>query len=389
MSAVLREGERVTPLELFFDLVFVLAITQCTALMAADQTWSGLAQGMLVLGVLWWSWVGYAWLTSVVDPEEGAVRFAIFGAMAGFLIAAIAVPNAFGSLGLEFALAYGAVRWAQIALFVLASRDDPALRRSVGGLAVGTAIGVGLLVAASFLDGLAQGGLWALALALDMGGPYMFGSEGWKLVPGHFAERHGLIIIIALGESIVAIGLGAHAHLTYGIAAAAALGIALAAALWWMYFDVVALVSRRRLVSAPEGRERNELARDSYSYLHFPMVAGIVLGALGLEETLAHVGEHLHTVPAFALLGGVSIYLLALVGFRYRQVRTVNRRRLAMAILLIALLPVATHVPALVTLAIVTALLAALIAYETRLYGEGRGQIRHEDVLPEQSRPSG
>jgi low temperature requirement protein LtrA len=389
MSAVLREGERVTPLELFFDLVFVLAITQCTALMAADQTWSGLAQGMLVLGVLWWSWVGYAWLTSVVDPEEGAVRFAIFGAMAGFLIAAIAVPNAFGSLGLEFALAYGAVRWAQIALFVLASRDDPALRRSVGGLAVGTAIGVGLLVAASFLDGLAQGGLWALALALDMGGPYMFGSEGWKLVPGHFAERHGLIIIIALGESIVAIGLGAHAHLTYGIAAAAALGIALAAALWWMYFDVVALVSRRRLVSAPEGRERNELARDSYSYLHFPMVAGIVLGALGLEETLAHVGEHLHTVPAFALLGGVSVYLLALVGFRYRQVRTVNRRRLAMAILLIALLPVATHVPALVTLAIVTALLAALIAYETRLYGEGRGQIRHEDVLPEQSRPSG
>jgi low temperature requirement protein LtrA len=389
LSAVLREGERVTPLELFFDLVFVLAITQCTALMADDPSWSGLAQGMLVLGVLWWSWVGYAWLTSIVDPEEGAVRFAIFGAMAAFLIAAIAVPEAFDSLALPFALAYGAVRAAHIALFVLASRDDPALRRSVIGLAAGAAIGVGLLVAASFLDGLAQGGLWVLALALDMGGPYLFGSEGWKLVPNHFAERHGLIIIIALGESIVAIGLGAHAHLTYGIAAAAAVGIALAAALWWMYFDVVALVSRRRLASAPEGRERNELARDSYSYLHFPMVAGIVLGALGLEETIAHVGDPLHTVPAFALLGGVSIYLLGLVGFRYRQVHTINRQRLAMAVFLFALLPVATHTPALATLAIVTVLLAAIIVYETRGYGESRGRVRHEDFIPEEARPSG
>jgi low temperature requirement protein LtrA len=383
LSAVLREGERVTPLELFFDLVFVLAITQCTALMSQHPTWSGLAQGVLVLGVLWWSWVGYAWLTSVVDPEEGAVRFAIFAAMAGFLIAAIAVPKAFGSLGLEFALAYGAVRWAQIALFVLASRDDPALRRSVAGLAVSTAIGVGLLLGASFLEGLPQGGLWALALALDMAGPFFFGSEGWKLVPGHFAERHGLIIIIALGESIVAIGVGAHAHLTWGIAAAAVLGIALSAALWWMYFDVVALVSRRRLINAEEGRIRNELARDSYSYLHFPMVAGIVLVALALKTTLGHVDDSLEVVPAFALLGGVSLYLLGLAGFRYRHTRTVNRQRVATAILLFALLPAATHIPALVTLAIVTAVLAVVIAYETRSYGEGRERMRHEDFVPE------
>src|SRR5947208_2922721 len=166
LSAVRREGERVTPLELFFDLVFVLAITQCTALMSANPTWSGLAQGILVLGVLWWSWGGYSWLTSVVDPEEGAVRFAMFGAMAAFLIVSIAVPDAFGNLALEFALAYGAVRAAHIALFVLASRDDPDLRRSVAALAVSTALGVGLLVGASFLDGLAQGALWVLALAL-------------------------------------------------------------------------------------------------------------------------------------------------------------------------------------------------------------------------------
>jgi low temperature requirement protein LtrA len=384
LAAVLREGERVTPLELFFDLVFVLAITQCTALMSAHPTWSGLAQGMLVLGVLWWSWIGYSWLTSVVDPEEGAVRFAIFGAMAGFLIVAIAVPKAFGSLGLEFAVAYGAVRAAHIALFVLASRDDPALRHSVAGLAVSTAIGVGLLLGASFLNGLAQGALWLLALSLDMAGPLFFiDSSGWRLMPGHFAERYGLIIIIALGESIVAIGVGAHAHLTWGIAAAAVLGIAISAALWWMYFDVVALVSRRRLIRAPEGQERNELARDSYSYLHLPMVAGIVLVALGLKTTLGHVEDPLETVPAFALLGGVAIYLLGLVGFRFRHVHTVNRQRLGLAALFFALLPAATNMPALVTVALVAAVLAAVISYETWTYGERRGRVRHEDFVPE------
>ncbi|MFL5891341.1 MAG: low temperature requirement protein A [Solirubrobacterales bacterium] len=383
LSAVLREGERVMPLELFFDLVFVLAITQCTALMSAHPTWSGLAQGVLVLGVLWWSWVGYAWLTSVVDPEEGAVRFAIFAAMAAYLIAAIAIPQAFGGLGLEFALAYGAVRWAQVALLLVAGRDDPGLHHSSAGLAVSTTIGVSLLIGASFLDGLAQGTLWFVALALDMGGPLFIDSSGWRLIPGHFAERHGLIIIIALGESIVAIGVGAHAHLTWGIAAAAVLGIALSAALWWMYFDVVALVSRRRLITAEEGRIRNELARDSYSYLHFPMVAGIVLVALGLKTTLGHVGDSLETVPAFALIGGVSLYMLGLVGFRYRHVRTFNRRRLATAILLFALLPAATHMPALLTLTILTSVLAVLIGYETLSYGEGRDRARHEDFAPE------
>ena len=194
---------------LFFDLVFVLAITQCTALIADNPTWEGLAQGLLVLGVLWWSWVGYAWLTSVVDPEEGTVRFAMFAAMAGLLIVALCVPEAFDSLALLFAGAYAIVRMGQIALFLVASRDDPALRQSVIGLAAGTATGTGLLIAASATDGALQGALWAVALSLDMAEPYLFGSEGWKLVPGHFAERHGLIIIIALGESIVAIGVGA------------------------------------------------------------------------------------------------------------------------------------------------------------------------------------
>ena len=171
LRAALREGERVTPLELFFDLVFVLAFTQCTALMAGDPTWEGLARGLLVLGVMWWAWVGYAWLTSVVDPEEGAVRIAMFAAMAALLVCALAIPEAFGDLGLLFAIAYGGVRGGQIALFVLASRDDPRLRHSVWGLAISTAVGTGLLAAASFADHEAQGALWALALALDHLGP--------------------------------------------------------------------------------------------------------------------------------------------------------------------------------------------------------------------------
>jgi low temperature requirement protein LtrA len=380
LSAVLRGDERVTPLELFFDLVFVLAITQCTTLMAHHPTWEGLEQGLLVLAVLWWSWVGYAWLTSVVDPEEGAVRLVMFGAMASFLIAALCVPEAFGTLALEFALAYGFVRIAHIGLFMLASRDDPNLRRSVISLAVGTAIGVGLLATASAFDGAAQAAVWIVAVGLDMAGPYFFGSEGWKLVPGHFAERHGLIIIIALGESIVAIGAGASGHLTAGITTAAVLGIAVAAALWWMYFDIVAIVSARRLADAPEGRVRNELARDSYSYMHFPMVAGIILLALGMKLILADVDEELDAVVAFALLGGVAVYLLGLVGFRYRHVHTISRRRFGLALGLLACVPIATALPPLVVLAAVGTALAVTIASETRMYGENRGQVRHGDL---------
>jgi low temperature requirement protein LtrA len=366
----------VTPLELFFDLVFVLAITQCTALMAEEPNWQGLGKAMLVLGVLWWSWVGYAWLTSVVDPEEGAVRLVIFAAMAALLVAALCVPDAFGDSALLFACAYGVVRFAQIALFILASRDDPSLRQSVAGLAGGTAIGVGLLVAASAFDGALQGALWAVALLLDMGEPYLFGAEGWKLAPGHFAERHGLIFIIALGESIVAIGVGAETGVDMGVVAAATLGTAVAAALWWLYFDVVALYAARRLSAAAVGREQNELARDSYSYLHFPMVAGVVLVALGFKKTLGDVGEPLELVPAAATLGGTAIYLLAHVAFRLRNTGSLNRHRLACAALLLALLPAAVELPALATVGSLAAVLAALVAYETVRFSEARDRVR-------------
>ena len=310
IRAVRRDGEQVTPLELFFDLVFVLALTQCTEVMVERPSWAGVGQAMLLLGLLWWAWVGYAWLTSVLDPEEGSVRLFMFAAMAAFLIAALAVPQAFHDEAMALALALAVFRVAHIALFLLASRGEPELRKSVVSLATSTALAVGLIIAGALVSGDAREWIWLIALVVDMGGPYLFGIAGWQLVPRHFAERHGLIIIIALGESVVAIGVGAGVALTAGVIVGAVLGVFLAAGLWWLYFDVASLVAARRLAELPPGKERNALARDAYSYLHFPMVAGVVITALALKSTLPHVDDHLHLVPAVALGGGVALYLL-------------------------------------------------------------------------------
>jgi hypothetical protein len=223
-------------------------------------------------------------------------------------------------------------------------------------------------LAASAFDGALQAGLWVLALLLDMGGPYLFGSEGWRLVPGHFAERHGLIFIIALGESIVAIGVGAGADVDAGLVAAAMLGIAVAAALWWLYFDVVALVAERRLSRASVGREQNELARDSYSYLHFPMIAGVVLLALGLKKTLADVGDPLKIVPAYGDARRNSALPARARGLPPPQRRHPERppadvrRRARRA----------------AALAILAGVLAALVGYEAFRYAEARDRVRHE-----------
>ena len=378
LAAVLREEERVTPLELFFDLVFVLALTQCTALMARQPTWEGVAKGLLVLALMWWTWVGYAWLTSVVNPEEGFVRIAVFVAMAAVLVASLCIPGAFDGSATLFAGAYATVRAAHIALFLSASRDNPTLRRSVLSLALSTAIGVTLIFVAAAFDGAAQGALWLLALALDYGGPYVGGAEGWTLVPGHFAERHALIVIVAIGESIVAIGAGADVSVDAGVVAAAVAGIAIAAGLWWLYFDVVALVAAHHLAQAREGRERNEMARDSYSYLHLLMIAGIILVALGMKKTLGHVGDPLEAVPGIALYGGTVLYLVGHLAFRLRNVRTLNKQRLVAAVLLVALTPAALQVPALAAAAFLAVVLLILVGYEAIRFADARSRVRHE-----------
>ncbi len=379
-----RSNATVLPLELFFDLVFVLAVTQCTALMAANPTWSGMGQGLLALTALWWAWTSYAWLTSVIDPEQDATRITIFSAMGAMLVVSLCVPEAFGDLALTFALAYAAVRSIQILLFTLASPDDADLRRSVLGLGISSAISVGLLVGAAFVDAPYREVLWLIAILCDLLGPFLFGSAGWRLVPGHFAERHGLIVIIALGESIVAIGVGAaHATIDAAVIAVAVLGVFLSAALWWLYFDVAALATERRLSAMEAGQQQNALARDAYSYVHLLLVAGIVLLALGLKSVMAHVSEPLHIEAAVALAGGVALYLFGHVAFRYRFTRTINRERLGVGIVLVVLVPVATTVPAWAALVLVAVITWALVTYETTAWSDTRKYIRNEHGLPD------
>ena len=373
-----REGdeERVKPLELFFDLIFVFAITQVTGLIVDDPTWAGLVRGLLVLGVLWWAWAAYAWLTNTIDPDEGAVRLAMFAAMGAMLIASLAVPDVFGDDAFLFACAYAFVRVAHLALYAIGGWGDRDLLAAVGRLGVGTVVGVTLLFVASALDGPLQAGLWALALVLDLLGAYVGGGRGWRLSPGHFAERHALILIVALGESIVALGLGAPRTLDAGVAAAALLGLTIACALWWAYFDVVAIVAERKLHEA-SGKAQLTMARDSYSYLHLPMVAGIILFAVGVKKTMGDVGEPLKLVPAVALCGGLGLYLLAHVLFRLRNVRSVNRQRVVVAILLVAAIPLGVELPALATLALCAALCVGLIAYEAIRFSDARERVRH------------
>ena len=373
--------ERVTPLELFFDLIFVFAITQVTGIVVEDPTWAGLARGIVVLGVLWWAWAAYAWLTNTINPEEGAVRIAMFAAMGAMLIASLAVPDVFGDDAFLFACAYAFVRVAHLVLYAIAGWGDRDLLAAIARLGVGTATGVGLLFVAAGLDGRLQVGVWALALVLDLLGAYVGGGRGWRLSAGHFAERHALIVIIALGESIIALGVGATHRLGPGEVGAALLGLAVAAAMWWAYFDVVAIVAERRLHET-HGTAQLAMARDSYSYLHLPMVAGIILFAVGVKKTLGDVGEPLKLVPAVTLCGGIAIYFLAHILFRLRNVGSLNRQRLVVTVVLLALIPVAVEIAALVTLALVALLCVGLIAYEAIRFADARDRVRHAAAEP-------
>jgi low temperature requirement protein LtrA len=369
--------KRVAPLELFFDLVFVFAVTQVTVLMAHDPTWEGLGQGMLVLIALWWAWGAYAWLTNYIAADEGVERLLMFAVMGAMLIAALAVPHAFGKDALLFGIAYAVARWLHIFIWAEAN-DDVDTGQAIVRLARTALPAPALLIVAGLVDdGTLRAALWILGLGIDLAGPYVYGVRGFRVSPGHFAERFSLIVIIALGESIVAIGTGVHGDLDAGVIIAAVLGLVVSCALWWAYFDVVAVVSERRFRRMPPDL-RVRIARDSYSYLHLPMIAGIVLVALGFKKTLLHVDEPLHTVPAVALFGGIALYYAGHVGFRLRNLGTINRVRLTALVASLALIAVATEVDALVALAFAAALTSSVIAYEAIHFREARRRIRHE-----------
>jgi low temperature requirement protein LtrA len=367
--------KRVAPLELFFDLVFVFALTQVTKLMADDPTWTGLGQGMLVLAALWWAWGAYAWLTNYIASEEDLERLLMFAVMGAFLVAALAVPHAFEENALLFAVAYAVARWLHIFIFAEAN-DDVDTADAIRRLARTALPGPALLIGAAFLEGTAQALVWVVALAIDFAGPFVFGVKGFRVSPGHFAERFALIVIIALGESIVAIGTGIQGELDAGIVAGALLGLVLACALWWAYFDVVALVSERHFREM-RGEHMVRVARDSYSYLHLPMIAGIILVALGVKKAIGDVDEPLKTVPAVALFGGIALYYAGHLGFRLRNVRTLNRPRLVAAVACVCLIPLSTEVDAIWALALAAAVTSAVIAYEAIRYAEARRRVRN------------
>jgi low temperature requirement protein LtrA len=373
----LRAEPRVTALELFFDLVFVFAITQVTGFVAHEPTWTGLVEGLAILAALWFAWESYVWLANSAASDEGPVRVVLLAAMGAILIASLAVPHAFGADGLIFGIAYFATRTMHLVAYAIVAREDPELRALIGRLASTMVPAAALIVVAGALDGTAQAVCWIAALAIDYGGLVARGVEGWRVAPGHFAERHGLIIIIALGESIVSIGVGASGlELDAGVVGAALFGIAVSAAMWWAYFDFVALVAEGRLRSAPRA-EQVRIARDSYNYLHLPMVAGIVLFAFGAKTTLKDVDQSLDTVPAVALCGGAALYFVALSAFKRRNIGSFNLPRLAAAIALAVLAPIATAIPGLLALALVALVSCSLVAYETVHYADARNRARH------------
>jgi low temperature requirement protein LtrA len=386
-------GERaaVTPLELFFDLVFVFALTRVTDWMADDVTVTALLRGTLILVVMWWCWIGYSWLGNVARADEGIVRVGMFAAMAGVFVAAITIPEAFDDLpgGLYgpavFAVAYFCVRAVHLALFWVVSGNDPQLRAQIVRWIPSVVLGTAFLLAASQAEGTAQTLLWLAALVGDYVGTLLAGTH-WRLrSPSHFAERYGLIIIVALGESIVSIGIGVAAlPVSWPIIVACVLGLAVSGALWWAYFDVTALLTERAL-AAVDGTRQIALARGGYTFLHLPMVIGVIMMSLGLKKVLGYVGgdeghtlaDPIYGLPLVALYGGAALYLLAHVGFKAYLTGTLSRVRLGVAVLLVALIPVVAVLPALVTLAVLAVVLCVLVWWETHHYAEERDRLRH------------
>jgi low temperature requirement protein LtrA len=374
-QAVERE-HRVTPLELYFDLVFAFGFTQVTSLMSADPTWAGLGHGLLILAVLWWGWVSYAWLTNTVDASRDALLVAILIAMGAMFVAALAVPEAFGRHGVVFGVAFLIVAVMHLALQALAARNQPGLLDATMRLVPSSLGGAALIIVAGFVHGSAKTALWLVALVIAFGLP-LFGSlDGWRIAPAYFVERHGLIVIIAIGESLIGIGIGARGtNLDAEVIVTALLGFTVASSFWLAYFDFFT-IRIQQLLTERQGAARTRLARDVYSYLHLPMVGGVVLTAFALKKTLAHAGHELGTVAAFALCFGSAVYLFSFVAVRLRVSGNIRGGRTVAAFAFVAAFPVALHVPALAALAIVAAVWTTLHLYELVWWREERAEAR-------------
>jgi low temperature requirement protein LtrA len=317
------EQASVTPLELFFDLVFVFALTQVTAFMAEELSWQGILRGALVIMLLWWAWVGYAWLANVASAEERPIKLAILAGMAAMFILALCIPEAFDDApgGLDgpvvLAICYLLFRLMHLVIFLIISREDAGLRAQVLRFALSVVASSVVLLVASQFDGWLQTGLWMLALLADYVGTALGGFRGWRLpAPGHFSERHGLIIIVALGESIVALGIGAsELSLDVKLVGVAVLGLALVSCPWWAYFGGDEEAPERALTSAPRER-RPGLAFNAFGYAYLALLLGIIAVAAGLEHAIGHPFDDLDLAHALELAGGVAVFLAGMVAFR-------------------------------------------------------------------------
>ncbi|MGQ4385469.1 low temperature requirement protein A [Streptomyces sp. SAS_270] len=371
-----EDSHRVTPAELFFDLVFVYAITQVTALMAADPTPLRLLGGGVVLALLWWCWCCFAWLGNVVRADTGAMFGVLIAVMAVVLIVSLTVPEVYadapGGLPapLLFVLCYGAVRVLHLVSYWISSPDDQALRATLRRTALlSVAPPFALLLIGSAFTGLTQMLIWLGAVAIDYLGIYLTGSSGWRVAsPAHFAERHGLIVIIALGESIVAIGVGVSGlPVSVPVLAASTAGLLVVAGLWRLYFRQLGDTAEHRL-TALTGDDRTRLARDVYTFLHLPLVAGVVLTALGMKKSLHQVAdtghynlsEPLHGVVAWSLTGGVGLFLVAAAAIILRTTGHRPRALAAAGLLCLCAGPAVAHIPALLALTLLAAAVPAL-----------------------------
>ena len=358
------ERHRVTTFELFFDLVYVYAFTQVSRLMGETHSGLGVLQALIVLGLLWWTWTSFSWLANQSPADQGILRVGMSVAMAAIFVATLAIPESFEDLpgGLDgplvFVVAYGLVRVVHTSLYLIAAADDRALRRQVLRTQwVAMLPSLGLLLVGALVGQPAQTWIWLGALVWDVLLTLLTGAGGdWRLhSASHWAERYGLVVILALGESVVAIGVGAsHLPVSVPVIAGAVLCIALALVLWWVYFLASADAAERALARR-EGVPRAEYATLAYTYLHYVLIAGVVVSALGVEEAMAAVdsSEAFGFFGAAALAGGVAVYLVGTAVFLRSSGTRWPVYRLIGAAMTLVLIPLLAMMPALAALAAV------------------------------------
>jgi low temperature requirement protein LtrA len=367
----IREERRTSPVELLWDLVFVFAVTQVTTLLSRDLSWAGLGRSLLVLALVWWAWSAFVWAANAQDTASPTLRLVLLLAMVLVFVAGLALPHAFDHEAPVFAIAYAAVRFLHLALYADASRRGNASWAAIAGFAVTVVIGMALLVAGAFLGGTAQVVIWTLAAAIDYAGPAWLTRERLRglqhVAVAHFAERYSLFVIICLGESIVAIGVGASAQpFDTELVAGVGLGLLITVAMWWTYFDRFATIAEDRL------RTHDDpvlAAADAYSYLHLVLVAGIIVFAVGVKLAIHAVGEPLGDAARLALCGGVALYLVGHVAFGLRIAGSVGVEKLVAAAALLVLYAVGGGLAAWALAGAVTVVLVAMCAYETASAG--------------------